>query len=63
MNVAVALESRFVRTPDGTVWSLDWLDGTFWQRFLDVFQRVKVVARVDDVREPPARAKQADGGR
>lgn len=60
MKVAVALETRFVRTPDGAVWSLGWLDGTFWQRFLDVFEQVKVIARVGEVPEPPARARPAD---
>ena len=61
MNVAVALETRFVRTPDGAFWSLGWLDQSFWRRYLDVFDEVKVIARVVDASEPPSRARRADG--
>ncbi len=60
MNVAIAVESRFIRTPDGAVWSFGWLDGTFWERYLDVFDGVKVIARVTDASEPPPTAKRAD---
>jgi len=63
MRVVVALETRFSRTPDGAVWTRGWLDETFWQRYLDVFDEVNVAARVESVREAPTDAKRADGPR
>jgi phosphatidylinositol alpha-1,6-mannosyltransferase len=46
MNVLVTTEERFLRTADGTVWSAGSCDYQFWQRYLDVFEQVHVVARV-----------------
>ncbi|MHC5111515.1 MAG: glycosyltransferase family 4 protein [Planctomycetota bacterium] len=60
MKVAVALESRFVRTPDGAVWSLGWLDHTFWQRYLAVFAGVNVIARIQNVEQPPGNGRRVD---
>lgn len=61
MNVVVALEQRFLRTPDGRVWTQAMFAYDFWTRYLDVFDRVRIVARVLDVPEPPADWVQADG--
>lgn len=60
MRVVVAIESRFERTPDGCVWATDWIDDTFWARYLEVFERVRVLARVRDVNRPAPGAKRAD---
>lgn len=61
MQTIVALDTRFERTPDGAIWSRGWLDHTFWQRYLDVFDAVRVLARVKDVAAPPIGARRADG--
>lgn len=61
MQVLVALESRFDRTPDGHVWSLGWVDHSFWTRYLEVFDEVRVVARVRDLPTPPPTSVRADG--
>lgn len=49
MNVVVALEHRFDRTPDGKVWTQVAFPHSFWMRYLEVFDRVIVVARVLEV--------------
>jgi glycosyltransferase involved in cell wall biosynthesis len=49
MRVTIVLEQRFQRTPDGGVWTASNFDGGFWNRYLDVFDRINVVARVEQV--------------
>lgn len=49
MNVIIILEHRFDRTPDGRVWTQTTFPYSFWLRYLKVFDRVTVVARVRDV--------------
>jgi len=61
MQVVVALESRFYRTPDGCVWAADWLGYNFWTRYLDAFDAVRVVARVQAVNVPTPTRVRADG--
>lgn len=61
MRTLVSLEGRFDRTPDGHVWGRGWLDYSFWQRYLEVFDEVGVVARLRDVPRPPAGARPTDG--
>jgi glycosyltransferase involved in cell wall biosynthesis len=61
MNVVVALEHRFDRTPDGCVWTRSAFAYPFWTRYLDFFDSVRVAARVRDVAGCPPDAKRADG--
>jgi L-malate glycosyltransferase len=63
MKVVISLEQRFDRTPDGKVWTQTTCAYPFWTRYLEVFDRVSVVARVKDVPSVPADWKQADGER
>lgn len=63
MKVVISLEQRFDRTPDGRVWTQTTCAYPFWTRYLEVFDRVSVVARVRDVPSVPADWKQADGER
>lgn len=49
MKVTVALDHRFSRTPDGTVWTRTFFGPSFWRRYLEVFDHVEIVARVLDV--------------
>jgi glycosyltransferase involved in cell wall biosynthesis len=61
MNVVVALEHRFDRTPDGKVWTQVAFPHSFWMRYLEVFDRVRVVARVREVASVSDEWKRADG--
>ncbi|HEY9852385.1 MAG TPA: glycosyltransferase family 4 protein [Leptolyngbyaceae cyanobacterium] len=61
MDVIVVLEHHFLQTPDRAVWTQTMFPYSFWLRYLDVFDRVKVVARMGKVREIPPDWKRADG--
>lgn len=61
MKVFVTIEVRFDRTPDGAVWSSSWADYAFWRRYLDVFEEVRVIARVRPVESPLRNSSRADG--
>ena len=61
-SVLVTLQSHFVRGPDGHVYSRDPLVGyDFWRRYLAVFDRVGVVARVAESRTIDPQFPRADG--
>ena len=62
VNLLVALDHRFDRTPDGAVWSW-FFNYAFWARYLEVFDAVRVMARVRDVSGAAAVARRADGDR
>jgi L-malate glycosyltransferase len=49
MDVVVALDHRFQRTPDGKIWAQTMFAYPFWCRYLEVFDQVRVVARVRDI--------------
>ncbi len=61
MNVLVALEHRFDRTPDGAVWTHAAFAHPFWARYRLVFDQVRVLARVRDVAAVPSDRVRADG--
>ncbi|PSB58614.1 glycosyltransferase family 4 protein [Chamaesiphon polymorphus] len=61
MNVIIILEHRFSRTPDGRVWTQTTFPYSFWLRYLKVFDRVTVVARVLDVPSVAEDWQLADG--
>lgn len=63
MTVCVVLEQRFDRTPDGAVWTSTAFPYEFWRRYLDVFEEVRVVARVQDVDAALPSWHRADGDR
>ncbi|RUR76290.1 hypothetical protein PCC6912_44620 [Chlorogloeopsis fritschii PCC 6912] len=63
MDIVVTLEHRFDRTPDGAVWTQTAFAHQFWKRYLEVFDRVRVVARVREVPLIPVGSKRADGER
>src|SRR6185295_17663687 len=51
MRILVASETRFVRGPDGAIYSTTGVDGAaFWRRYLDGFDEVLVAARVGAAR-------------
>jgi hypothetical protein len=55
-TVVVVTEARFVRTPDGSLWSQHSAGDDFWQRYLTEFGRVEVIARTAARLEPPVNA-------
>ena len=60
MNVTVALEHRFVRRPDGTVWTDGPFGYSFFSRYLTVFDSVRVAARVSA--EPDSHCRRIRAG-
>lgn len=62
-TVAVFLDQRFHRTPDGRVWTDGAFTNRFFDRYLTVFESVRVVARVRDVRAIEGDWKLASGER
>jgi len=61
MKITICTEARFTRTPDGAVWSEDGIRYDFWSRYLRVFERVEVVARVRQGLVTSAAARRVDG--
>jgi glycosyltransferase involved in cell wall biosynthesis len=53
MEVTVALDLRYSVTPDGSVWSQAPMARRFWERYLEVFETVRVVARGTRVERVP----------
>jgi glycosyltransferase involved in cell wall biosynthesis len=49
MDLTIALEHRFTRTPDGAVWTSTGLSRGYWSRYLGSFRRVRLLARVQHV--------------
>lgn len=62
-NLIVVLEHRFRQTPDGKLWTLTMFPYEFWQRYLEVFARVRIVARVWDIKSVPPNWQRVDGER
>jgi glycosyltransferase involved in cell wall biosynthesis len=61
VNTTVTLEHRFLRTPDGAMWTPTVFAYPFWKRYLAVFEQVRIVARVLDAGEVPPESKRVDG--
>lgn len=51
MRVLVALENRFLKTQNGNIYSTTVCDYGFWRRYLQVFDEVLVLARVEEIQE------------
>ncbi len=61
MDVAVTVEHRFRKTPDESIWTQTAFAYPFWIRYLEVFDGVRVVARVESVDRQPSDWIRADG--
>jgi glycosyltransferase involved in cell wall biosynthesis len=61
MNLVVNCPQHFDRTPDGQVWTDGQFPYSFWTRYLTVFRRVAVLARVRDVTELSYERQPASG--
>ncbi len=58
----VSLENRFERTPDGAIWTRSVFTRAFWNRYLEVFDSVRVVARLLEKESQSPGSFRADGG-
>lgn len=61
MRAMVTFEHRFIRTPNGDVYTRGTVDYSFLSRYLAVFDEVVVLARMEGVDEVPSSKKRADG--
>ncbi len=62
MKIIVTCSTRFVRAADGTFWSPSHTFGyNFWTRYLDVFEEVRLVSRIKDVKRYPENMVRMDG--
>lgn len=61
MIICVTSQHRYSRSPDGAIWTDGKYDYSFWVRYLDAFEGVRVIARVRDASIPPGDAKRVDG--
>lgn len=61
MKVTVTIEHRFARLPDGTVWTPSSFAYSFWTRYLDVFDSVRIVSRASEVKSVPENWLRTDG--
>lgn len=61
MNLIVTCEFRFSRTPDNKVWTTSAFPYDFWLRYLEVFNQVNVIARVEHVDHIDPQWKQVCG--
>ncbi len=61
MNVTVALNERLSCTPDGKLWSESSFGYASLKRYLEVFERVRLVARVCDVGTVDGERQRVDG--
>ena len=61
MKVAVVLEHRFARTPDGAVWTDGPFAYSFFGRYLRIFDHVRAIARVEQVDRAEPDWARADG--
>ncbi len=63
MDLTIAIEHRFMRTPDGAVWTATGLARPSWSRYLGCFDRVRILARVQHVPTSDPRWLRVDGDR
>lgn len=61
MNIVIAMEHHFRRTPDGAFWSPTIFSHAYFQRYLSVFDHLRIVARVQAVQAPEQQWVRSDG--
>jgi glycosyltransferase involved in cell wall biosynthesis len=61
MKLLISLEARFCKTPDQKIWSENIPSYLFWQRYLEVFDSIEIIARVQNVSSVFPGYKRADG--
>ncbi len=63
MRVCVVTEHRFFQTPDGATWTDGPFARPFWDRYLEVFDEVRVIARFLPVSAAKPAWVRSDGDR
>lgn len=63
MKLLVATDAHIFRTPDGKHWAKSIYGYSFWTRYLEVFDSIRIVARVKDVQEIDSKKLLVDGDR
>jgi glycosyltransferase involved in cell wall biosynthesis len=53
MDITVALDARYTVAADGSVWSQTGMARDFWERYLEVFDAVRIVARATRAQHAP----------
>jgi len=61
MTLVVTLDFRFAQTPDGQLWTRTSYPRSFWDRYLKVFDSIRIVARAERVREAGPEFKRVSG--
>ena len=61
MDVLVSLEHRFLKTSDGGIWTQTMFGYSFWRRYSEVFDGVKILARAKEVDSVPNGWERVDG--
>lgn len=61
MKLLVATDAHIFRTPDGAYWCKSIYGYDFWKRYLNIFDDVKIVARMKDVSEIKGKKLRVDG--
>lgn len=61
MKLMVATDAHIFRTPDGKYWSKNIYDYKFWTRYLNVFDELRIVARVKDINQKDEKLSAVDG--
>ena len=62
-KLLLTVDHQFVRTPDGRVWVKTIYGYDFWKRYLEVFDVVRVAARVRDIEKIEEKMLLASGDR
>lgn len=61
MKLLVAADAHIFRTPDGHFWAKSLYGFSFWTRYLNVFDSVRIVARVKEVNDIDQKKLLVDG--
>ena len=61
MKLLVATDAHIFKTPDGKHWAKSIYGYNFWTRYLEVFDSVRIVARVKNVQEIDSKKLLVDG--
>ena len=61
MKLMVATDAHIFRTPDGKYWSKNIYEYKFWTRYMNVFEEVRIVARVKDISKKSDKLAAIDG--
>ena len=47
----LALEQRFQQTPEGHIWTASGFKNSFWNRYLEIFDSIRILARTESVEQ------------